>query len=117
MSSSVVIGARCYINSSCVFDPGSASVTIGDDVNIGVGVVLVGVDHAIGPAERRAGRDTSAPVVVGDGCWIGARVVVLPGVSIAPGCVIGAGSIVTSDTEPNGVYLGVPARWERWLTQ
>jgi maltose O-acetyltransferase len=117
VSSSVIIGARCYINSSCVFDPGSASVTIGDEVNIGVGVVLVGVDHAIGPAERRAGGDTSAPVVVGDGCWIGARVVVLPGVTIAPGCVIGAGSIVTSDTEPNGVYLGVPARWERWLTQ
>jgi maltose O-acetyltransferase len=111
----LTIGARCFINASCVFDPGSATVTIGDDVNIGVGVVLVGVDHAVGPARRRAGDDTSAPVTVGDGCWIGARVVVLPGVTIAPGCLIGAGSIVTSDTDANGVYWGAPARWQRWL--
>lgn len=115
VNSSVTIGARCLINASCVFDPGSAKVTVGDDVNVGVGTLLLGVDHAIGPAGHRAGEDTSAPVTIGDGCWIGARTVVLPGVTIAPGCVIGAGSIVTTNTEENGVYLGAPAHWQRWL--
>ncbi len=115
VSSRVTIGARCHIDAWCVFDPGSSTVTIGDDVKIGVGAVLAAVDHVIGPEARRAGEDTSAPVSVGNGCWIGARAVVLPGVSIAPGCVIGAGSIVTSNTEANGVYLGVPAHWQRWL--
>ena len=115
VSSGVTIGARCLMDAWCVFDPGSSTVTIGDDVKIGVGAVLAAVDHAIGPAARRAGADTSAPVWVGDGCWIGARAVVLPGVSIGKGCVIGAGSIVTTNTEPNGVYLGVPAHWQRWL--
>jgi len=49
--------------------------------------------------------------VIGNDVWIGARVVVLPGVHIADGCVVGAGSVVTSSlAEPYGIYAGNPAR-------
>ena len=55
--------------------------------------------------------DEVGDIVVGNDVWIGARVVVLPGVHIADGCVVGAGSVVTSDlAEPYGIYAGNPAR-------
>ncbi|MCR4913326.1 MAG: acyltransferase [Lactobacillus sp.] len=50
------------------------------------------------------------PVKIDDGCWIGANVTILPGVHIGKGCVIGAGAVVNKDCEPNGVYVGVPAK-------
>jgi maltose O-acetyltransferase len=42
--------------------------------------------------------------------WMGARVTVLPGVTVGDGCVIAAGAVVTKDCEPGGVYAGLPAR-------
>jgi acetyltransferase-like isoleucine patch superfamily enzyme len=55
--------------------------------------------------------DEVGDIVIGNDVWIGARVVVLPGVHIADGCVVGAGSVVTSDLgEPYGIYAGNPAR-------
>lgn len=55
------------------------------------------------------------PIVIGRGCWIGANVTIMPGVTIGDGCVIGAGSLVTNDCEPNGVYVGIPARRKKEL--
>lgn len=49
------------------------------------------------------------PIIIEDGCWIGANVVIMPGVTIKKGCVIGATALVTKDTEPNGLYVGKPA--------
>ena len=106
----VTLGSRCYVNEGCHFDAGDAYIEVGDDVNIGTGVVLAAASHEIGPGTRRARGWISRPIVVGDGCWLGARVVVLPGVTIGRGCVIGAGSVVTKDTEPDGLYVGAPAR-------
>uniref|UniRef100_UPI0035CBD425 acyltransferase n=1 Tax=uncultured Sphingomonas sp. TaxID=158754 RepID=UPI0035CBD425 len=65
--------------------------------------------HVIGGAESRAGADVAKPITIENGCWIGANATVLPGVQIAQGCVIAAGSIVTRDTDPHGIYGGVPA--------
>jgi maltose O-acetyltransferase len=50
------------------------------------------------------------PVRIGDRCWLGARVTVLPGVTIGEGTIIGAGAVVTKDCKPGAVYVGVPAR-------
>ena len=49
-------------------------------------------------------------IIIEDDVWIGAGVRILDGVTIARGCVIGAGSVVTKSTEEFGVYVGVPAR-------
>ncbi|EKE74340.1 acetyltransferase [Celeribacter baekdonensis B30] len=51
-----------------------------------------------------------APIEVCDWCWIGPRVTVLPGVTIAEGCVVAAHSVVTKSTDPYGVYAGIPAK-------
>lgn len=50
------------------------------------------------------------PVKIGDGCWIGGGVIILPGVSIGGGTVIGAGSVVTKDIPSNCVAVGNPCR-------
>ncbi|WP_447643573.1 acyltransferase [Nocardioides zeae] len=47
---------------------------------------------------------------IGNGAWIGARALILPGVSVSEGCVIAAGAVVNRNTEPHGLYAGVPAR-------
>ena len=114
---------------------GSADVTLEDGVIIQSGVLLdacapivfkrnsgAGPDahiltaaHEIGPPDRRFGQIRFEPVTIGVGTWVGARVTVLPGISIGDGCVIAAGAVVTRDCEPNAVYAGVPARRVREL--
>ena len=105
----VSIGERCFVNARCHFDPGDATIRIGDDVNIGAGVILAAATHHIGTRERRALGTISKPIVIGRGTWIGAGAVILQGVVIAEGCVIGAGAVVSRDTAPDGVYRGIPA--------
>jgi maltose O-acetyltransferase len=102
-----------FVNHGCFF--GDAPITLRQDVFVGVGVVFASSDHEVGDKWKRAGPDRFEPIEVGRGTWIGARSVVLAGVTIAPGCIIGAGAVVTRDTEPNGVYAGVPARRMREL--
>jgi maltose O-acetyltransferase len=111
----ITLGERVFVNKDCYLDPGTSHIELGDHVVLAVGVVLTAASHAIGGPERRATGTFSAPIRVGRGSWLGARAVVLPGVTIAPGCVVGAGAVVTKDTEPNAVYAGVPARWLRDL--
>lgn len=69
--------------------------------------------HVAGISCQLAG--SPQPITVGDGCWIGARAVILPGVTIGDGCVIAAGAVVSKDCAPNGMYAGVPARRIREL--
>jgi maltose O-acetyltransferase len=107
-SDSLTIGDGCFINHRCLFDRGT--ITIGDSVFLSSGVTLATGGHELGGPSKRAGTDTVLPIVIGDGAWIGANVVVLGGVTIAAGSVVGAGAIVTVNTEPNGIYVGVPAR-------
>ncbi|WP_281250869.1 acyltransferase [Sinomonas mesophila] len=72
--------------------------------------------HDIGPSDRRASEPTRySPVRIGKGAWLGAGVVVQPGVSIGEGCVVAAGAVVTKDLDPNGLYAGVPAKLVRSL--
>lgn len=54
---------------------------------------------------------TEKDIIIGNDVWIGYGVQIMAGVTIADGCVIAAGAVVTRDTEPYGVYGGVPARF------
>ncbi len=104
----LAIGAGTFINVGCYFD-GSAPISIGSECDIAAGVMFCTSTHALGGPERRAGQPRVAPIVVGDGCWIGTRATLLPGVTVAPGTIVAAGAVVTRDTRPNCLYGGVPA--------
>jgi maltose O-acetyltransferase len=86
-----------------------APVAIGRDCDIGPEVSLVTGSHEFGGARRRAGVGTARPIVVEDGCWIGARVVILGGVTIGRAAFVAAGSVVTKDVPPASFVAGVPA--------
>ena len=68
------------------------------------------VGHPIWPALREKGYQYNMPVRIGKNCWLGAGVVVMPGVTIGDNVVVGAGSIVTKDIPSNVVAVGNPCR-------
>jgi maltose O-acetyltransferase len=113
----VRFGNRAWVNRRCFFDPGDSYIDIHEDVGLAADCVITADGHHIGSGRRRAAGHDAKPVVIERGCWLGTKVTVLPGVTIGEGCVIGAGSVVTKSTEPNGVYVGAPARRIRDLSE
>ncbi|MBD1995398.1 acyltransferase [Leptolyngbya sp. FACHB-541] len=113
--SNITLGDRSFLNHFCFLENGEA-IEIGDNSCLGPSVRVLTTTHDIGPHSRRVGNDcVRKPVKIGKGCWIGAGATILPGVTIGDGCVIGAGTLVHRDCEPDGVYLGLPARRSRSL--
>ncbi len=108
------IGPRTFINIGCFFD-NTAAIHIGADCSLGMGVLLCTSSHDIGEHNCRAGAVRGAPVVVEDGCWIGANSILLPGVTVHGGCVVAAGSVVVHDCDADGLYAGNPAKRVRDL--
>jgi maltose O-acetyltransferase len=113
-SSEISIGDRTFINDFCYFE-NIAPIRIGNDVAIGMQTAIVTSTHELGSGSSRGGQWAVLPVTIQDGCWIGARALILPGVTVGAGTVIAAGAVVTSDCEPSHVYGGVPARAVRKL--
>lgn len=113
-SSRVSIGRGTYVGHHCLFDTW-APIVIGERCAVAMQVSFVTSSHELGGPQRRAGAMTTRPVTVGDGAWLGARVTVLPGVTIGEGAVVAAGAVVTDDCVPHTLYAGVPARAVRTL--
>lgn len=86
-----------------------APITIGDRCDIGPAVEFITGGHDIGSASRRAGTGTAKPIVINEGCWIGASAKILGGVSIGAGSVVAAGAVVTRDVPADVLVAGVPA--------
>lgn len=107
----ISIGANCFIGSNVRFyNESDSKIIISDNVMIAPNVHFYCVSHNVGKSsKRRPVGITFADIIVEEGCWICADSIILPGVTIAKGCIIGAGAVVTKSTEPNGVYYGVPA--------
>lgn len=112
----LVIGEYCLFNFGCVFDLGE-TITIGTQVGLGHQVMILTTSHEIGPRGQRSGEVIRAPVTIGDGAWLGARCIVLPGVTIGAGSVIAAGTVVSKDipedTLVNGSQKISLARWRK----
>lgn len=88
-------------------------LTIGDNVKIGGGVLLIDTDcHSIDYLVRRTtdNEACSAPIVIEDDVWIGAQSIVLKGVTIGARSIIGAGSVVTKDIPSDCVAGGNPCK-------
>jgi maltose O-acetyltransferase len=103
------VGAGCWFNAGCTFDA-SDEIAIGDRVRIGQEVLVLTSTHEIGDHAGRAGPFATAPVSIGSGVWLGARAIILPGVSIGDGAIVAAGAVVTSDVPADRLAAGVPAR-------
>lgn len=114
--SNTTFGEYTAVNHSCYFMDG-APITIGSHVFIGPFSGFYTANHAMDPAERNKGLEKALPIKVGDNCWFGANVSVMPGVTIGNGCVIAAGSVVTKDLPDNSLAAGVPATVERKIEQ
>jgi len=85
-------------------------IYVGDSTMLGPNVVLATAGHPILPELREQVYQYNMPVHIGRNCWLGAGVIVLPGVTVGDNSVIGAGSVVTKDIPPNVVAVGNPCR-------
>ncbi len=85
-------------------------ITVGDYTMFGPNVTISTAGHPIDPTLREKVMQYNMPVTIGRNCWLGAGVIVMPGVSIGDNSVIGAGSVVTKDIPANVVAVGVPCR-------
>lgn len=85
-------------------------IYVGDYTMLGPNVVLATAGHPILPELRPLAYQYNMPVHIGKNCWLGAGVIVLPGVTIGDNTVIGAGSVVTKDIPANVVAVGNPCK-------
>ena len=107
----VKVGKGCYIGFGVMCDtnyPGL--ISIGDNVTISHNCMLI--SHTQSPAHSWLSEiyQSSAQVVIKSGAWLGVNSIVLPGVTIAADCMIGAGSVVTRSTGFRELWAGNPCR-------
>ena len=89
------------------------SVEIEDDVLIGSGVHIYVENHHFNNPDVSIiyqGHSQAEKVTLGEGSWIGANVIILPGVTIGKNCVVGAGSVVTKNVPDFSIAVGIPAK-------
>ncbi|SCW52730.1 galactoside O-acetyltransferase [Ruminococcaceae bacterium YRB3002] len=105
----VHLGDYFYANTNLTLvDDGH--IYIGTNVMVGPNVTFATASHPIDAELRDRGLQFNRDIHIGDNVWIGANVVVVPGVTIGKNTVIGAGSIVTKDIPDNVVAVGNPCR-------
>lgn len=97
---SFALSGGCYIQ-------GGNGVHIGDDTIFAPGVKIISANHG---STKMKGWIDSDPLRIGHRCWIGANVVILPGVQIGDDCIIGAGAVVTKSFPSGSFILGVPGK-------
>ena len=111
------IGDDVWIGNDVILMPDApAKLRIGNCVDIGPGCYIGTGSHLVDVSgTHSAGRGENEDINVEDGVWVGARAVVLPGVTIGRKAVIGAGSVVTKNVESRVVAVGIPAHKLRGL--
>lgn len=90
-----------------VFLDGRASLIIGCETDIASSVMIYNSEHDLEALDFSAREE---PVKIGDYCFIGPRVIILPGIKIGNGAVVAAGAVVTADVADFTVVGGVPAK-------
>lgn len=117
---SIIIGNHVGISSACIW--ANEEIRIGNHVNIGGDCLIMDTDaHPINYLERRKWGSNdgvvSSSIQIKDDVWIGARCIILKGVTIGERSVIGAGSVVVSDIPANCIAAGNPCRVIRTIEQ
>jgi maltose O-acetyltransferase len=105
------VGADCFLGDECLLDL-AEEIHLEDQVTLAERVIVLthtNVGYADHPLQRHFPA-SAHPVRIRAGCFIGAHVTVLPGVSIGPRAFVAAGSVVTKDVAADTLVAGVPAR-------
>ena len=115
-------GKHCHLGNNIYFNFGvtlvdDTHVYIGDSTMLGPNVVIATAGHPILPELRVKAYQYNATVHIGKNCWLGAGVIVLPGITIGDNTVVGAGSVVTKDLPPNVIAAGNPCRVLREINE
>lgn len=113
--SNIELGERVFFNFNCVVLD-VCPVRIGSFAQFGPAVQIYTATHPLDAAERRR-REYGKPVEIGSDVWVGGGAIVLPGVTIGPRAVIGAGSVVTRDIPADVFAAGNPCRVIRAIDQ
>ena len=112
----VHLGKNVYFNFNATMVD-DTHIYIGDCTMLGPNVVIATAGHPILPELREKALQFNLPVHIGKNCWLGAGVIVLPGVTIGDNTVIGAGSVVTKDIPANVVAVGNPCKVLREINE
>ena len=112
----VHFGKNVYanFNLTCIDD---THIYVGDYTMIAPNVILATATHPVLPELREQGYQYNMPIHIGKNCWLGAGVILLPGVTIGDNTVVGAGSVVTKDLPANVVAVGCPCRVLREISE
>ena len=92
-------------------------IYVGDGTMFGPNVTLATAGHPIDPKLRAATYQYNMAIHIGKNCWLGAGVIVLPGITIGDNVVIGAGSVVTKDLPDNVIAVGNPCHVLRLVSE
>ena len=112
----VHFGKNVYANFNLTLVDDS-HIYVGDNTMFGPNCVLSTAGHPILPELRELVYQFNKPLHIGRNCWLGAGVLVMPGVTIGDNTVIGAGSVVTKDIPANVVAVGTPCRVLREISE
>ena len=112
----VHLGSNIYANAGLKLVD-DTHIYIGDNTMLGPNVVIATAGHPIDPTLRSKGLQYNLPVWIGRNCWLGAGVIVMPGVTVGDNSVIGAGSVVTRDIPSGVVAVGNPCKVLREIGQ
>ena len=108
-SGDISLGDGSYVNGGCWFE-GHGRIEIGRNCFLGPEVMIMTSIHTIGQEKEVARAPEYREVHIGDRCWLGARSMILPGVTIGEGTIVAAGAVVTTDCDAGALYAGVPAK-------
>lgn len=114
-------GSHCYFGNNIYANfnltlVDDTYIYVGDNTMFGPNVILATAGHPILPSLREKGYQYNMSIHIGKNCWLGAGVIVVPGVTIGDNVVIGAGSIVTKDIPSNVVAYGNPCKVAREIS-
>ncbi|CAK7215638.1 hypothetical protein SBRCBS47491_002548 [Sporothrix bragantina] len=107
----IVLGKGVYVNANSTWID-TVPITIGARTLIGPSCSFYSGGHPLDGKVRNGikGPEFGKPIVIGEDCWIGGNVTIIPGVTIGAGSTVGGGSVVTKDVPPGVVVAGNPAR-------